>query len=255
MDRQSRNWTFQSGVSGLALLAASLCNAATPLPIALAESALAAVPETLEELDEIVLQGKRLQQRIREAETRFYRVYNEVNSSPDLDVTCSFVYRDRSSFASRILDIRQGCVPMFVVNNMRAAPLYVIQTSYSCTTGASNFIYSSVAANSNGQVDMYTPPGWSGGGLHPDTCGTSINLAAPTGPSAELVWLSRRSEFQAHLARAIATDERLQELAGTLHELAAEGRTTLAMINAGRNLRMQELRCIAPPRAAPVCRK
>lgn len=254
MDRQSRNWTFQSGVGALALLAASLCNAATPLPIALAEPALAAVPETLEELDEIVSHGKRLQQRIREAEERFYQVYNEVNSSPDLDVTCSFAYQDRSSFGSRILNIRRGCVPMFVANRLRAAPSYAIQSSSPCTYGASNFIYSFVG-NSNGQVDMYSPPDWSGGGPYPYSCQTSINIPMAPGPSAELVWLSRRSEFQAHLARAIAMDERLQELASTLHELAAEGRTSLAMINAGRHLRMQELRCIAPPRAAPVCRK
>jgi hypothetical protein len=249
MAKQNRNWILRSGVGAVALLAVTLCAAATPLPIALAEPARAGVPEVLEELDEIVSHGKRLELRLQEEEQRFYQIYNEVNDRQEFDVACDAVFKDRASYGSRILGTRQGCLPLYVLAALRVEFSYQTRPSYPCSAISSVYSYTDVLERSESSLgQLYTRPDWS------FNCSNTSSYPVAIRPSAELVWMSRRSEFQANLARVIALDERLQALAGNLNRLAAEGRESVAMINAGRQLRMEERRCVAPPRSAPVCR-
>jgi hypothetical protein len=254
MHKQSRNWTPRSA-AGAALLAASLHAPATPLPITLAEPARATGTEVLQELEEIVLYGKRLEQRIQEEEERVYQIYNEVNDQPDLDVTCDFRYLDRSSYGARIIGTKRGCVPEGVARAIRAQRSYGPAMSAGCTYGNVSRMTTESTMGINGSVQMYSRPNWSFGSSHGGSCPFSGSWTVGyTTPFAELVWMSRRSEFQTQLARVLAMDERLQDLANKLDELTAEGRESVAMFNAGRQLRMAERPCISLPRAARVCR-
>lgn len=273
MDRQSRNWILRSEFGAVAALAACLCAAATPLPISLAEPARAAGPEVLEELDEVVLHGKRLELRLQEAEQRFYDLYNVLNERDDLDVTCRFLYLDRSTPGSRSLGIRQGCVPVYVASAITPA-----SQSPRRETSARPLQNEPTALFYEGR--HYTRPGWSGksgsalaavpasvataelpevlarklaGSLIARPSESKDNALQVMHEPGQLVWMSRRSEFEAQVAGVVARDERLQVLARELNELAAEGRESIAMMNAGRQLGMEERKCVSAPRAPRRC--
>jgi hypothetical protein len=59
------------------------------------EAALPAAA-TLEELDQIVANDKRIEQRILEREQRLYERYNKLNANNDFDVDCSVMWSNRN---------------------------------------------------------------------------------------------------------------------------------------------------------------
>src|SRR5262249_15040691 len=77
---------------------------------------------TLDELDEIVLHGKRMEQRMLESQERFYQLYNKLNANDDFDVSCKFVYVDPDATGYGASRTKQGCAPMFFVNAVAEDP-------------------------------------------------------------------------------------------------------------------------------------
>lgn len=71
-----------------------------------------AAAEPVEELDEIVVRGKRLAQEIEEAEDKFFKLFNEVNKDHRYDTHCVSVRLPDSRIETRT------CIPAFVANAM-----------------------------------------------------------------------------------------------------------------------------------------
>jgi hypothetical protein len=94
---------------------AGLCaeGAATVQPEASAPPAAAQDAEPLDELDEVVVQGKRLLERIAEAEEEFYKLFNDLNKDARYDTHCVSLRAVEGSMMQT-----RACIPGFVADAM-----------------------------------------------------------------------------------------------------------------------------------------
>jgi hypothetical protein len=79
--------------------------------IAVAQTAAPAAPaqEVLDELEEVVVRGKRLKDEIIEAEDKYFALFNEVNKDDRYDTSCVSLQMDRDSRLQH-----RACIPGFV---------------------------------------------------------------------------------------------------------------------------------------------
>jgi hypothetical protein len=214
------------------------------------EAALPAAA-TLEELDEIVINGKRIEQRILESEQRLYERYNTLNANNDFDVNCSTRWSDHQLTSYGTAHFKSGCVPRFLANAMARA-------SSSAGSGSSSRSWTNTpVVGGYALMRSHTVWGPTGGG--------SSSLHSPASiislPSLQLLWLDRRAAFKANLNKVIRGDPQLQALAGELNSLVQENNDALKVAEAARKaqtkLRRAEQKCAAPisPRAvAKACK-
>lgn len=96
-------------------LASALLFAGTCAAVEASSSAPLASPEAAPalELDEVWVHGKRLADRIEEAEDDFFALYNALNDDDRFDVTCGLVALQQGSMI-----LKRTCIPGFLAQRM-----------------------------------------------------------------------------------------------------------------------------------------
>jgi hypothetical protein len=252
MDKRIKGLVAGCCSLGIALLVAG------PSWSAVAEKTALPAAATLEELDQIVINGKRIEQLILESEQRLFERYNTLNGNNDFDVDCSAKWNDDKSTGYGTTQYKSGCVPLFFANAMageRTIPLGGTTCRSSTDTngffmrtptGWGSLANSSLSSRSGGNPVVITPP-FIG-------CNSSSTIASPR---AHLMWLDRRAAFKANLGEVIRTDPQLQALAGEFNSLMRENDDALKIAAAARKQQLELQRsaqkCPAPtsPRVAP----
>lgn len=177
---QSR-FSVRTGLASLALACAagtaSGAQAATAVPVSTAPPLAI---EELQELDEVVVHGTNLRDRIIRAEDRFFRLYNQLNKDDDFDVNCAYVPLEADT---RIPE--RMCAPGFYANA-------IVDT----------LTWGERCKGSQDESGNYVPP---------PPCYTP--------PPPELVLVARSDEYARHVMQVIRSDPRLQEMAGELDEM------------------------------------
>lgn len=168
---------------GLAFGATAAAQEATATRTSMASAPAPVVIEEMLELDEVVVHGTNLRDRIVKAEDRFFKLYNELNKDSDYDINCAYVSLEQDT---RIQD--RLCTPGFYVN----AIVESMQWTERCR-------------GTQDESGNYVPP---------PPCYTP--------PPPELVLVDRTDEYAKNVMDVIRTDPRLQEMAGELDELHLE---------------------------------
>jgi hypothetical protein len=173
----------------LVLAAAGLLAAAGAAQAATPAGTPAAPPiEEMMELDEVVVHGTRLAERIEKAEDRFFKLYNELNKDDDFDINCASLPLDGDTrIESRF------CTPSFFANAL-----------------ADMVVWNERCRGSEDAEGNYIPP---------PPCYTP--------PAAELVLASRSGELTSNVMNVIRNNPQLGDMAGELDQLHME-RTRLA---------------------------
>lgn len=143
----------------------------------------AAVPATvtterpateLQELDEVVVTGGRLYDRIVKAEDRFFKAYNELNEDDDFDTNCANVPVDQDSRIEQ-----RFCMPSFFAD----AKAEQVRLSQLC-------------------LSMQ----------HEDEEGNIANAPCYEPPSADQLFFHRREEYVTNMLKVIASDPDLRKM-------------------------------------------
>jgi hypothetical protein len=79
-------------------------------------SARPAAGDALQELDEIMVRGKKLKQVIADAEDEFFSIFNDVNTDDDYDTSCVYLNLDAGNGGSLLKS--RVCMPGFVADAM-----------------------------------------------------------------------------------------------------------------------------------------
>jgi hypothetical protein len=95
-----------------ALLVAGLCLAAAAA-VAQAPAPAASTEEVIEELEEVVVHGRRLKDEIVQAEDKYFALFNEVNKDDRYDTHCVALQLEQDSRLQR-----RACIPGFVADAM-----------------------------------------------------------------------------------------------------------------------------------------
>jgi hypothetical protein len=98
--------------STLAADAAALPTSASPANATQPEAAAG----TVQELDEIMVRGKKIKQLIADAEDEFFSVFNDVNTDDDYDTSCVYLSLDTEHGGSNLKS--RVCMPGFVADAM-----------------------------------------------------------------------------------------------------------------------------------------
>jgi hypothetical protein len=171
-------------LAGVLALAAIPATAQQTIPVAMTPSAGEALlePEVIQELEEVVVEGGRLYDRIVKAEDRFFKLYNELNKEDDFDTNCAFVPIDPDSRMEQ-----RFCMPAFFAD----AKAEQVRLSQYCL--------SLVERDEEGQV------------LSEGACYEP--------PSAELIFFDRRTAYVNNVLKLIDSDPRLKDMASELDTL------------------------------------
>jgi hypothetical protein len=212
------------------------------------------------ELDEILVHGKRLQQRIIEAEDEFYKLYNQINKDDDYDTNCAML--NLSADTGSRLNSRL-CMPVFVANAVADYTVWRRQCippldgfdEFSCLDRNRDERLSrqeaSVRPSLDAQFMMLDADhnGYLSRDELPEEGMGGVPGYMP--PPPELVLAEGTEKWFQHTMNVIRSDPRLQEMAGKLDELHAE-------MNAMRRRVVeieQERVANAPPVKRPKVRK
>lgn len=172
-------------IATLLLLAAGAARAAAPTPQATAPDAASG---ELQQLDEILVHGEAVRNRIADAEDQFFQLYNKLNKNDDYDTSCVFVNMDsQSKIKSRV------CIPGFFADAL-ADQLY--------------FMMECQAPQSQTEPDGTTTD------FSPGACYTP--------PSPQVVLDKRARDYSNNLMKVINSDPRLKNMAGNLDQLYTE---------------------------------
>lgn len=139
--------------------------------------------EELEELDEVVVHGRRLAERIERAEDRFFKLYNQLNKNHDFDINCPSLPLDGDT---RIEG--RFCMPAFFANALADA-----------------IVWNQRCRGTTDEEGNYEPP---------PPCYTP--------PAPEVVLASRSAELQRHMMNVIRSNPQLGDMAGELDQLHME---------------------------------
>lgn len=239
----------------LALVAATVVRAAEA-PVAAPAAAATSVPasaapatraEVLEELDEILVRGKRLKQVIIEAEDEFYELFNEINEDEDYDTSCPSlnINPERGgAITSRV------CLPGFMATAMADWAVSKVE----CTD------YSSYDTNMDGRMSYDESPDhaktrWSLLDRNGDRFLSPIEyaddmqaavVACRQPPPPQLVLMERTRDWYQHMLKVTNSDPRLKKMAGHLDDLYQELMEEQARLVQARTLQDENA-----PRAAP----
>jgi hypothetical protein len=214
MNGMSRQATGIPGLPLAILLSLSMMSGAwaadAPAPTAADAAAAPPAAEQLEELDQIVVRGKRLAREISDVEDAFFAVYNKLNKDYDFSITCGEAPMNPGSRITL-----RACLPGFVVDAYRynyrgeRAGFASYPTVRRCNSIAH--------ADTNGEM-FYTADYdcLNAGGM---TYGSGAYYA---GPSPEALVSARSREWAVHMMMVINSDPRLKEIAGHLAGLYQE---------------------------------
>lgn len=219
------------------VLCALLClGAVAPLHAAGAAQA-ASVPVTLtppqeskvQELDEVIVRGKRLTEAIADAEDEFFSLFNKLNTDDDYDTHCVNLNVDTSNRNSRLTT--RLCIPGFLADAMadtadwkvRCEPEFVNYDTNrdrrvsQWEAGVNADLVGRFAefdTNSDLSLDEQEFKPWA------DQTAISSNCYHP--PPPDLVLTGRTKDWYEHSMKVIKSDPRLEQMAGHLDDLYAE---------------------------------
>jgi hypothetical protein len=162
--------------------------AETPSPaVAIVAPALATEKpaEELEELDEIIVTGGRLYDRIVKAEDKFFKLYNELNEDDDFDTNCANVIIDADSRIEQ-----RFCMPSFFAD----AKAEQVRLSQYCLS----LIAKDEEGNVTAQGPCYEPP------------------------SADQLFYHRRNDYVTNMLKVINSDPDLKKIAEEVEGLHRE---------------------------------
>lgn len=226
---------------------AVFCSAGAPLLPAGTEAAT-----HLDELEAVVVYGQKFEERVLDSETRFYSLYNTLNANDQFDVSCDYYWwEDRSMMVFGPGVARRGCVPMYFVEAV-ADRVSWEGAMHRCSGPSADFGGSIRVQYEDGGAVGYVPMA---GMRSTPTSGSCSALYAPIPPDAQLIYLSRRAEFVANLARVMRSDADLQVLAFEADSLAGEGKAHLTAAAEARRQIIGERKCVpaGSPRGGMHC--
>lgn len=230
----------QSRYRILTWIVALLAAAAGPVVVA-AEIATDGAVEEATVLDEVLVHGKRLEQRIVEAEDEFYRLYNQVNEDDKYQVNCAYVKVDPDYAASRIT--RRICLPGFVADAVAEwtafqmlclPPLQEGFDEFDCLDKNNDHrLYPrELAARPDlqqmalGGQGYITRSDWDA--FSQSTLASQGATALYMPPRPTLVLMEGTKAWYEHMLQVIRSDPRLSEMAGRLDDLHEEYMTLQA---------------------------
>jgi hypothetical protein len=196
-----------------------------------AAPAAAAVPQDLEllELDEVIVHGERLIDRIVKAEDEFYKIYNQVNRDDRYDVSCPHlnVSADAGSRISSRL-----CLPGFVADAIADFAVFKVN----CEPEFANFDanrdgrISRMEAAVNGdlqfQFDQLDQDDDDHLERHAEfrnfETWAAMNQNCYRPPPPELVLMEGTDDWYKHMLAVTNSDPRLSEMAGKLDDMHRE---------------------------------
>lgn len=150
--------------------------AADPVTAAPAEQSLTREQVDME-LEEVVVEGTSLIQRIDRLRERFFKLYNELNDKDEFNVNCTSIVDGRDSLVTR-----RACLPSFYVQALDD------QLSWAARCQPEP------GSDEEGQAEVYQ------------------QVACYTPPTAEFVMFARRDEYEKHAWKVISSDPRLLEM-------------------------------------------
>jgi len=174
-------------------------------PAASDTAAAAPAAEQVEELEQILVRGKRLSHEITEAEDAFFAVYNKVNRNYEFGFTCG-----EASMNPGSMIMLRTCLPTFVVDAYR--------------TGTSNRGQRAGLA-SYPTVIRCSPVanlGTDGAMFYTADAGCMSWGATYERPSLEALVSARSTQLAVHMLMVINSDLGLKQLAGNLARLYQE---------------------------------
>jgi hypothetical protein len=138
-----------------------------------------------DDIDEVVVQGGRLYDRIVSAEDRFFKLYNELNKEDDFDTNCAFLPIDSESRMEQ-----RFCMPSFFAD----ATAERIRLDQYCKS----LIEKDEDGNVLSEGACYSPP------------------------TAEQIFFSRREAYVSNVIKVIDSDPRLKKMATELDAMHRE---------------------------------
>jgi hypothetical protein len=184
-------------------------------------------------LEEVLVRGKRLEQRIVEAENEFYKVYNQLNKNDKYDMSCPELNIDPDNRTSRITT--RVCLPGFVADAMvdwavfkvRCQPPLEDFDEFSCLDKNDDQRLSSQEAAMRPELDvqfMRLDADHNGyvtrDEMPPEGMGGPPAPYQP--PPPQLVLMEGTKAWYEHMMQVIRSDPGLQEMAGRLDDLHRE---------------------------------
>ena len=188
--RRPVRWLIAAGTM---VLAASTW-AAEPqiLPVNAPAQTAEAEANAFVELDEVMVQGERLFDRIVKAEDQFFKLYNELNKNNDFDTHCAFLTLDTDSHIEQ-----RVCMPSFYAD----AKAEQVRLNMAC---ASQTAYTEPDPERNNEVEVLS------------------HGACYEPPNAELIFFAQREDYVKNVLKVIDSDPRLQKMAADLDVLHRE---------------------------------
>jgi len=230
--------------------------AAAPVP---ASAAAPAATDQVQELDEIMVRGKRLLDQIADEEDDFYALFNKVNKDEKYDTSCVYLNLDPQSLTSSIKS--RVCIPGFVADamadfqvwKMRCQPPYEGYDEFDCLdrNKDNRISWDEATARQELESDFVTLDEDMDSKLSREEFNSgNQTTGAPVvyqPPPPQLVLMEGTRDWYDHMMKVIRDDPKLGEMAGKLDDLYHE----LAQVQT----RYEELDPNAKAGAQPVSNK
>jgi hypothetical protein len=200
-----------------------------------------APPAEIQELDEVVVQGKRLMERIIEAEGRFYKLFNEINKDDRYDTHCVYLQmQEGSRMQSR------ACIPGFVADALADwAPFKArCQPPLEMEYGRDGPEFACLDRDNNGRLSLQEASarqelaaaffeidmegdgnGDISGDEFQEAMETRGDLSAPPvhmPATPDLILMEGTKKWSDHMTAVVNSDERLHEMAANLGDMYYE---------------------------------
>lgn len=254
MNRQIKGLVASLGALGVSLLLSG--PAWSQAVQASAGAKPSAIPDTvtLEELDTIVINARRFEDRLAESERNFYRRYNQLNAKEDLDVNCDVWLADPNFRGAGPAPEKRHCLPKFLADRIKLDSPMVVATSRSGRGSFGRGPVNGIALgggeymvpNYVGYAPTYTPFNWSNSA----NASYSSSRSQTITPLQYLLYVNRRSEVQENLNTVMRSDPELQVLAGRFETLVQERDDTRRIAAEARKLRvamrLEQRKCPQP---------
>jgi EF hand len=218
----------------LSLLTTAATPAADATPVAPVAAAVQPAPaqDVVQQLDEIVVHGKRLVKAINDAEDDFYQLFNQLNKDDRYDTSCVYLNANPDDRNSRIQT--RVCMPGFVADAMadwaqwkiRCQPPLQGFDEFSCLDRNSDrrISWQEATARTELEADFQALDQDHDGFLSRQefAAETSTSQPAYQPPPPQLVLMEGSKDWYAHMMQVINSDPRLQQKAGHLDDLYRE---------------------------------
>jgi hypothetical protein len=188
-------------------------------------------PDSLEllELDEVVVHGERLRDRIIKAEDEFYKIYNQINKDDRYDISCPYLNLSSDS-GSRINS--RLCLPGFVADSIADYAAFKVSCEPEFANFDANrdgrvsrmeasanadlqFQFDQLDQNDDDQLDQY-------GEFRAFETWALMNQNCYRPPPPELVLMEGTDAWYKHMLKVTNSDPRLRDMAGKLDDMHLE---------------------------------